>query len=164
MRNLARYSFTYLLCLTFLLAGCAVKLSPSYDQAVVDGLSQANLETMTLLANVATGTQAASYPQRAAEYTTLIGKLDALAIWSAARPQPALNDALKERLAKRGITFDESSGLPSTNAIKKISDTIAMMRKTDQEQGMTAFEVAAFKGQVAIFLQQAITYENFLRP
>jgi hypothetical protein len=36
------------------------------------------------------------------------------------------------------------------------------MRDVDKKQGVTAFEVAAFKGQVVIYLDQALTYENFL--
>ena len=37
------------------------------------------------------------------------------------------------------------------------------MRDTDRKQGLTAFEVGAFKGQATIYFDQAITYENFLQ-
>jgi hypothetical protein len=36
------------------------------------------------------------------------------------------------------------------------------MRDTDSEQGVTAIEVAAFKQQIAISMDQALTYEKAL--
>jgi hypothetical protein len=44
----------------------------------------------------------------------------------------------------------------------KISETLVKMRDTDKNQGVTATEVQVFKNQVAIYLDQALTYESFL--
>jgi hypothetical protein len=46
--------------------------------------------------------------------------------------------------------------------MEEISKTMTKMRDTDKKQGVTEFEVRAFKGQVVIYLDQAITYETFL--
>ena len=163
-----RYSL-YFFAITALLflAGCTTQLAPSYDKAVVDGLNTTNTETMTLLASMSGGTKAADYSSRAPQYTVLIGKLDALAILAASRPIPKnkISDAVNKVLEKRGtapVTEDDATP-PSAHAIQKISETIAKMRDTDKKQGVTATEVMAFKGQVTIYFDQAITYENFLQ-
>ncbi len=40
--------------------------------------------------------------------------------------------------------------------------TMEKMRDTDKSQGITRTEVAAFKGQIEISLDQALTYEKAL--
>lgn len=157
----------FLLCTSLLLSACAVQLAPSYDKSVVEQLNGVNTATMTLLASVANGTKADDFASRSASYTSLIGQLDALAILAGARPMPKnkVNDAINKALEKRGIASmgEDDATPPSAHAVKKIAETISKMRDTDMKQGITAFEVRAFKGQAAIYLDQAITYENFLQ-
>jgi hypothetical protein len=38
-----------------MLGGCAVKLAPDFDRTIVDGLTQANENAMTLFASVSSG-------------------------------------------------------------------------------------------------------------
>jgi hypothetical protein len=153
--------------IVILLAGCAAQLAPPYDKAVVDGLNEANTQTMTMLAATSAGTKHDDFNARADKYSTLIGKLDALAILAGARPVPKGNvsDTINKILDKRGTSplAEDDATPPSAHAIKKISETIAKMRDTDRKQGVTATEVMAFKGQVTIYFDQAVTYENFLQ-
>lgn len=155
------------LALWLLLSGCATQLAPAYDRAVVDGLNAAALETMTLLAAVSAGTEPASFAVREPRYNALIGRLDALALLAGARPVPrnGLTDAINAALAQRGgpPLDDDGSTAPSTHAIRKIAETVTKLRDTDRKQGVTAFEAMAFKGQIVIYLDQAITYENYLQ-
>jgi hypothetical protein len=51
---------------------------------------------------------------------------------------------------------------PSVAPVDLMSRTIVKMRDTDSEQGVTAIEVAAFKQQIAISMDQALTYEKAL--
>jgi len=151
----------------FSLAGCATQLAPPYDKAVVEGLSAANTETMTLLASASQGTDKSTYSSREEKYNNLIGKLDALVISAGARPMPKnkVTEALNKLLIKRGgePIDDDDSTPPSAHSIKKIAETLTVMRDTDKKQGVTAYEAQAFKGQLVIYFDQAITYENFLQ-
>lgn len=178
-RSTTRWLQTSLLTLVlaFSVAGCAVQLAPPYDKAVVEGLNTANTETMTLLASVDNGTNndddKRTFPAREEKYNALIGKLDALAILAGARPMPKnpVVEAISRLLAKRHEKAsagaeplkDDDSTPPSAHAIRRISGTLAKMRDTDRKQGVTAYEAKAFKGQVEIYFDQAITYENFLQ-
>lgn len=150
----------WLLCLS----ACTTQLAPPYDQAIADGLVAVNQEAMTLFASVSSGATHSAYAQRESTYNSLIGSLDALALQAKSRPVPktSVNEKIKALLGKRGITLPETGDVPSAAALEQISITLAKMRDTDQKQGVTAFEVAAFKGQVVIYLDQALTYENFL--
>lgn len=149
------------------LTGCATQLAPPYDKKVADGLVSISIETMTLLAATSQGTDKSTFSSRKDKYNTLIGRLDALAISAGARPMPKnkVTDAINMLLEKRGrkpIDYDDSTP-PSAHSIQKISETLTKMRDTDEKQGITALETQAFKGQVIIYFDQAITYENFLQ-
>ncbi|MDG4596664.1 MAG: hypothetical protein P9F75_13425 [Candidatus Contendobacter sp.] len=149
------------------LAGCAIQLAPPYDKNVVDGLSSVSMETMTLLAATSQGTEKSTFSSREDKYNTLIGKLDALALLAGARPMPKnkATDTINKLLEKRGVKpmDDDDSIPPSVHSIKKVSETLTKMRDTDKKQGVTAYEAQAFKGQIVIYFDQAITYENFLQ-
>lgn len=151
-----------LACLSF--SACTTQLAPPYDKAIADGLVSTNQQLMTLFASVSSGTGSDSYSQRDSNYNAIIGSLDALALQAKSRPVPktSVNEKVKAFLNKRGVNLPEPGDAPSAAALEQISITLAKMRDTDKKQGVTAFEVAAFKGQVVIYLDQALTYENFL--
>jgi hypothetical protein len=161
LNPLRRYlAVVWLLCLS----ACTTQLAPPYDQAIADGLVTANQEAMTLFASVSSGTTSSTYAQRDASYNNLIGSLDALALQAKSRPIPktSVNEKVKAFLTKRGVKLPDSDEAPSAGALEQISIALTKMRDTDKKQGVTAFEVAAFKGMVVIYLDQALTYENFL--
>jgi hypothetical protein len=71
-----------------LLAGCAVQLAPSYDTSIIDGLTSANEQAMTLFASVSSGTEGSPFSDREKTYNELIGKFGALRLQALARPTP----------------------------------------------------------------------------
>lgn len=148
----------------FLLTACSTTLAPSYDHAIVDGLKSVNQDLMEHLASTAMGTEQDSFEERDERYIRLIGTLDALAIQSKARPIPSvdISNKIDGYLKARGITTQDKNDLPSTVALREISKAMVTMRKVDKEQGLTATEVQGFKGVVSIYLNQALTYENYL--
>lgn len=152
---------TLFLCLS----GCFTQIAPDYDRSVVDDLNSINIDVMTLLAAMSSGTNASDFEQRQDYYNQVIGKLDALMIQAGARPVPnkQLNEKVNAALEARGVGRLADDEIPSVHAIQKISDTLTFMRNTDKQQGVTAVEVKAFRGQVVIYLDQALTYENFLQ-
>ena len=149
------------------LCGCAAQLAPAYDRAVTTGLNRAGVHAMTLLAMTSGGTSRETFPAREERYNAVIGELEALAIWSAARPLPKnrVTDAVNSALERRGARAlaDDESVPPSASALRRIAETFTRMRDVDRKQGVTATEVAAFRGQALIYFDQAITYENFLQ-
>jgi hypothetical protein len=156
-----------LVSLTFVLSGCVTQLAPRYDTVVVDGLATASTDAMTLLATATHGTTRATFPQREEKYNSVIGKFEALAVQAAARPMPKnkASDLVNKVLQNHGTAAlkDDEFVPPSVHAIKEVAETITKMRDTDKKQGITEAEALLFKRQVSIYLDQAMTYENFLQ-
>lgn len=153
------------LFLVLLLVGCATQLAPNYDKAIVDGLTSTNVKLMEHFASVSSGTNNSTYSQRKDTYNSLIGNLDALAIQAESRPMPD-NRVIKKIdkfLEKRGLNPLGVDDAPSATALKNMSKQIVMMRDTDEKQGITPIEAQTFKGNVVIFMDQALTYESFLK-
>jgi hypothetical protein len=150
--------------IAFFLTACNTTLAPSYDKAIVDGLVSVNQKSMEIFASISSGTSNGDYDKREKRYNFLIGSIDALTIQAKARPVPKnkVTEKVNEYLRSRGIEALEGEDAPSAIALEKISKTITKMRDTDKKQGLTAFEVKAFKGQTVIYLDQALTYESFL--
>ena len=153
------------LCLgLFTLVGCKTQLAPEYDKAIVAGLTDATQNTMYFLATLEEGTTANTFSERLKYYNQLIGAFDALAIQAKARPVPdnVATKKINELLQAKG-SDPLSSEYPSAFAFGKISETFKKMKETDQKNGIKPFALLAFKGQILIFLDQAITYESFLK-
>lgn len=157
----------WLLAMVMALSGCATQLAPAYDKVVAEGLTAANTEVMTLLAAASQGTSAGTFSQREDKYNTLIGKFDALAIQAASRPMPKskASETINKVLEKRGAAPlpDDDATPPSVHPMRKVAESLTKMRDVDKKQGVTSMEAAAFKGQIAVYLDQATTYENFLQ-
>jgi len=152
------------------LAGCAVSLAPKFDQHIVDNLTGTSTDVFQLLAEVSGGTTNSDYDKRDSKYNQLIGKLESLVLQINARPVPNNKTVNKiiakanEGLKKRGVSTLISAGdtSPSATALKNVASNIAKMKDTDKKQGVTAFEVQVFKGNIELFFDQALTYERFL--
>jgi len=161
---LRRWNLAPWILLAALMVGCATQLAPLYDKAILDGITVANREAMTLFASASNGLVKESHGARADTYNKLIGSLDALEIQAKARPVPKTKNivAVNTWLEKRGLPAVTDDEVPSATAIGKISATLKKMRDTDHKQGVSATEVQAFRNQVSIYMDQAITYESFL--
>jgi hypothetical protein len=147
------------------LTGCKTQLAPEYDKAIVESLTANTQNLMFFLATIEDGgTTPATYTDRATSYYTLIGAFDALALQAKARPVPdnVATEKINELLQSKG-SDPLSSEYPSAFAFTKISETLKKMKETDQKNGIKPFALQAFKGQILIFLDQAITYESFLK-
>lgn len=148
-----------------LASACVTQLAPDYDQALVDRLNSTNEALMEFFASTSQGVNPSAFGERKPSYDSLIGKLDALIIQARSRPIPenSVTEKVNAALEKRGVQILDDGDTPSASALQRISETMVKMRNTDQKQGVTAFEVTAFKGQVSIYMDQAMTYENYLQ-
>ncbi len=144
--------------------GCKTLLAPEYDKAIVESITTTSEKTMSFLASVDQGTSNSDFSERENDYNELIGAYDSLKIKAKARPIPK-NTATKkinDLLQSKGS--DPISGeYPSGTAFEKISETLQKMKVTDKANGLKPTAVMAFKGQIEIYLDQAITYESFLK-
>ena len=154
----------YGLLLLIFTASCTTQLAPDYDKTIVDGLIQSNTEMMEFFASIVDGTKPQNFTDREKTYIKLIGKFDALALQAGARPIPSneITKKITQRFEDRGLTIDDDGKGPSATAMTKIAETLQKCRDTDKKQGVTRLEVAAFKGQASIYMDQALTYEQFL--
>jgi hypothetical protein len=149
------------------ISGCATQLAPAYDKLVVDGLAIATTDVMTLLAKADQGTSGSTFAGREDHYNTLIGKFDSLAIQAGSRPVPKSRapDSINRVLEKRGVPpmQDDDATPPSAHSASKVVTTLTTMRNKDRQAGLTALEVRLFRNQIVTYLDQAVTYENFLQ-
>lgn len=146
------------------LFGCKTLLAPEYDKAIVEAVTTTSEQTMRFLAQVSYGTSASDYNSRESSYNNLIGAYDALKIKAKARPVPnnVATKKINELLKIKG-NGTLSGAYPSAFAFEKISETLNKMKETDKEKGISPLVILAFRGQIEIFLDQAITYESFLK-
>ena len=167
--RLALSPFSLVAGLLLLFTSCAVSLSPKFDQNIIDELSTSSTEAFQLMAAVSEGTSASDFSKREDEYNSVIGSLEALQLQLEARPMPK-NKILEktlgkvnQRLQQRGMeTVPATDTAPSATAVKHIIENIVKMKATDKRQGVTATELKAFKGNVQLYLDQAVTYESYL--
>ena len=158
-----------LMAFLFSLAGCAASLAPKFNQTIIDDLSAATTHVFQLLANASGGTSNANFDARSEMYNTVIGEMEALELEIEARPMPnnktvnkIIEKANSRLQSKGGTLITANTTAPSATAIQKIIDNLTVMKKTDQLQGLKATEVNAFKGDIKLYLDQALTYESFL--
>jgi hypothetical protein len=146
---------------TFGLPGCMEHLAPDYDQSIVDGLTTANEQTMTLFASISSGTMASSFPTREATYNSVIGEFDALRLEVMARPTPQPPSFLAP--TADGKTSDTADTAPSARSLKTIVQKLSQMRKADQSGPMSAEIVGLYKNSYELSFSQALTYEKALK-
>ncbi len=153
------------LLMVFLLGlSCQTTLAPAYDQAIVEKVTESSDLALQFFAEIENGTNSTSFKVREANYNILIGAFESLKLQAKARPVPknVAFDKINELLEIKGssaITGD----YPSAFAFEKIAETFKKMKQTDAERDLEPIAIQAFKGQVLIFLDQAITYESFLK-
>ena len=163
--NLARYIRTTatLVVLALIMAGC-VQLAPKYDAKLYSDLTNVNAELLGFFSSVSMGTDKNSFSDRAGNYHSLIGKIDALAMQSGTRPMPDSKAIKKinEYLSSQDKTVLFDSKPPSVYSLQEISDNLNRMKKQDEDSGLKPGAVALFKNAVVISMDQALTYESFL--
>ncbi len=148
----------------FSLASCMTQLAPNYDRALFSGLTDTNAKIMELFASVASGTESSTFDDREEIYNALIGRIDALAIQSRARPVPEnkVTEKVNKYLESRGIGALTGGEAPSAAALDVVSKNLVRMKDQDKKHGLTPNVVAPFKNAIVISMDQAITYESFL--
>jgi hypothetical protein len=149
----------------FVLAGCALRLAPSYDRSIVDGLARANEETMTLFASLVSGVAKDTFAKREPIYDELVGRYDALRLQAQGRPAPQTSASAALFLgndAQAQQRIADATAAPTPAILASLIRTMTMMRETDRKQGLQPIVVQNFKREFEISMQQALTYEKAL--
>jgi len=150
-----------------LLSGCAIQLVPDYDQALLDGLNDANTEALTLFAQVESGSPADEFPSYARDYAREIGKFGALRQRAQSRYVPPLASRLAEKKIIRDFCASESNPTGCLNAspesIGEILSGLRTMRDLHRQRGLENGAVVAFRNRYDIQIDQALTVENALK-
>jgi len=165
-----RFALLPMLVLLIFVSGCAIRLAPAFDRNIVDGLTEANEETLTLFASVSSGVQASTFPTREATYNALIGKFDALRIQAQARPEPR---PLVTQLFGGGPDSNIAAPMnikstipvlmsPTPSVLMTIVGSLTTMRDTDRMSGLSPAVGRLFKGEFEISIDQALVYEKAL--
>ncbi|MCG2419230.1 hypothetical protein K8089_09365 [Aequorivita sp. F47161] len=157
------FSFLALLSI-LLLTSCEATLAPAYDQAIVDKVTVSSDLAMRFFAEVDEGTDSISFPVREPVYNQLIGAFESLKLHAKARPVPSDGATKKiNALLKSKGSNPIAGDYPSAFAFEQIAETFQRMKQTDREKGLNPIVIEAFKGQIEIYLDQAMTYESFLK-
>ncbi|MEC5383156.1 hypothetical protein VSX64_20225 [Aurantimonas sp. C2-6-R+9] len=135
------------------LGGCAIRLAPSHDASLVQGLEQTTEKTMGLFAEVADGAERDTYPDRAAAYNEIIGKAEALRLSALVRPVPPPSFLSKS---------DTGSSVTPEILIEVIK-TVRTMQRTDRTLGLRSSLVQGFKQSFETSMAQALFYEKALQ-
>ena len=153
-----RVAIRFLLILGLAASGLAAcKLAPDYDDEIVQTLNAATEETSKFFAKVAGGTSPADYKKREETYTSLIGKYDALVLRLEARAYP------KPTIPFIGNRVPVPDKAPSIAPVKKISETLGVMKKFDAARSIPSNEITLYRGIFEIETRNALTYENALK-
>ena len=152
----------------FMLAACTVQLAPSYDQALVEGLDEANAAALTLFASVETGSPQSEYGEYEERYAQLIGTFDALRQRAMNRQIPPLTERLSRLSIVRDYCNSESDPTGCLNAspasLESALTLLRRMRDThNSPSGLAPDIVQAFRDSYNVAIAQALTVENALK-
>lgn len=159
-----RLSILPLFLILINLSACSVKLAPNYNKGIVEGIISANKDAMEFFSSIEDGTDNKAFSKREEKYDKLIGSFESLSTQVRARKIPKNNVKSKVDavLTKRGIAVLSAADYPSADAIDKAVTSLKTLKKTDKIKDIGSGAIAPFKNEIAISVDQALTYEQFL--
>jgi len=149
-----------------LLAGCAVRLAPDYDVALLNGITETNTAALKLFADVETGSDATEFPDYRDDYATAIAAFEGLRLRADARPIPPLADRISKMPFLSSVCDPAQAPaqcLNATgNALKEVVDVLRTMRDRHRTQGLSPDAVQLLRGRYDQEIHQALTVETAL--
>ena len=159
-------SFFQLLAVLLVLSGCAIQLAPAYDKTIIEGLTDANEQTLVLFASVSSGVSASGFAKREQTFNEVIGKFDAVETQVRTRPYPR---SLLAKVTGSGPPIDAKPSqlprldqAPSIQAIASIVDVLTHMREFDRAGRLSKSILTGLRQSYDIAIDQALTYEKAL--
>jgi hypothetical protein len=171
MRQLAVRGRVLAVCfaLCAALSACMTQLAAPFDSAIVASLDSSNQDIHRLFAEVGTGVDASTFASRKPLYDQIVGELGATELQITARPTPdpaAIRKAVAalQRAQVADVAVDPNfTAYPSARAVRGLKRVMLRMEAADARVGLRGAAVEAYENEANLFLQQAITYENYLK-
>ena len=150
-----------------LLAACTIQLVPAYDQALVEGLDEANTGALTLFASVESGSPQAEFEEYEERYAELIGRIEALRQRALNRQIPPLASRLSKVRIVRDYCNSETDPTACVNAspasLERVLEVLRRMRDRHRSAGLAEDTVSLFRNDYNTAMGQALTVENALK-
>lgn len=172
-RGLSGGAFLFLLALFSLsfLAGCAVQLSPAYDDATFKSITDLNVKTETLFAALSRGGTAADFPTYKMTYDQLLGGFAAARMATSAREIPPINRPLFGKTPLKTACGDDPTDCinPTPHHLDEVIALLGAMRDAHQHGQLVGELVvglsgqAGFKGQYEIEMNRVLIFEAALQ-
>lgn len=124
---------------------------PAHGHWIVDGLSNANIEAMTLFSALSDGARKSQFPKYLDRYDRLMGTLYALETHVRAQILRAPDGS--------ATALDKDAADP-IDPILGMLQTVKQMRDTHAMVGLTAAEVAGLREIWSAYAQEALAYEH----
>ena len=119
-------------------AACSVQLSPEYDSASFQQLTDLNVKTETLFASLAGGSSASKYPDYSKTYDDIIGGFSAVRTVLSARPAPGNAPVSAQLATSLGCTDAASCIAPTVETLQHLIEALQEMRDVHRTKGFTA--------------------------
>ena len=133
-------------------SGCAAKLVPAYDQAIVDGLTATNEQALTLFEAVSADHGQDSYEAHVEAYNAVIGKAEAGLTMIQARPMPT----------GKAAALIAGDTAPSEKSLGFLTEKLREMKKLHKNGELSSIEVRLAKEKFVASMRQAMVYERAL--
>jgi hypothetical protein len=151
----------------FVLAACTIQLAPAYDQALVEGLDQANTETLTLFVSLEDGSPSSKFGDYEQRYASVIGRFEALVQRARMRQIPPLATRLSRLGPIQSICTSANDPTACVNtspaALDEVLVQIRGMRTRHRSSGLAPDLVVNFRNAYNTAIAQALTVENALK-
>jgi hypothetical protein len=152
----------------FVLAACTVQLVPSYDQALVEGLDEANTAALTLFAGLEGGSPQSEFNEYQGRYAEVIGQFDALRQRALTRQIPPLARRISSMRAIAAFCNAADNPTSCLNAspasLQSAIDLLGQMRDRHRSaSGLAADLVPTFRDSYYAAITPALTVENALK-
>lgn len=183
MKNKSITPKAFLLAPMFFLFSCAAHLMPGYNEQIVEGLNELSQQSILLCIADSNGLSAKNYLSKEAMYNETIAKTKSLIIQCSSRPMPSntfvkkLNKKLNADQAQAAVSgnskknneettsaeIDFNSELPSVTALKGILSTVEKIKEIHSKGDVSPLVLEGLENQLIIYLDQAITFEQYLK-
>lgn len=151
------------------LNACAIKITPSYDLALIEKIEETNEMTLILFSGISSGSDKLEYSNIEKEYNNIIGRFDAIRTSAESRTLPSLGKAVVARAARSGVlppNCSEGDGTACLNttpaAAQNIIDVIGKMKLLHEKIGIASDLVEGFKLQYEANIDQVLQIEKAL--
>jgi len=151
--------------LACLLAACAVKFVPDYDEHLFTQLNEQNQAALVLFSSVSAGSSRADYRKFKASYDKVIGGMEAVRSVIEARTIPVSGVKLTKLLVdlcKTEASMADCVNSSSRN-IRQVLDTLNTMRDQHRQRGLDAGGVPLFKNDYEMAMHRILVVEAALK-